>query len=93
MKDSRGDLRSIVEKIKKVQQLMSPRIPTISAEITDIITTKNKDPKKIESLLDQLLNYSMMGIGRREFRKLNSYYKKVDPEAAEFYQKAYHEND
>ncbi|MBU2638417.1 MAG: hypothetical protein KJ955_05570 [Nanoarchaeota archaeon] len=83
--------RHIIGLTDKLKKDMEAVLPQIQANITAIISENNKDIKKIENLLDILLNYGQMGVGEAEFRRLNTYYASFNAENAKFYSDAYDE--
>ncbi len=60
------------EKIKEIveqfQSSMKTCLPQLQAEVSNIITRKEKDIKTIEYLLDTLLSLQTAGIGREFFK-------------------------
>lgn len=82
---------AIKKRITRLQQQAEASIPFFSQDIESIICTKDLDKSRIEGLLDQLLNLSLLGVGEAQFQQLNRYYRDIDPEAAQFYQNEYRE--
>jgi len=63
----------------------------IREDIDDIINNNITSEKKIEGLLDRLLDCCCLGIGEDEFKRLNNYYAAINKENADFYQRSYQE--
>lgn len=70
---------------------MKNEIPKLEKEIDSIILNKEKCPKKIEKTLNIIFDYVHMGLGKKQFIKLNSYYKSVNPEYSNEYYESYKE--
>lgn len=81
-----NDIKTLISGFKASMEV---HLPPLEAEVNRLITTKSKDAKAIEQLLDTLLSLSMMGVGEDIFIKLIDYYKTVDPEGAAFYWNEY----
>lgn len=64
-------------------------LPELRAEISDIIENKIVDEGRIGRTIDLILGLYEMGIGKKEFLRLNEYFKTIDPESAEFYRRSY----
>jgi hypothetical protein len=79
----------LVKQIIEVRKMARASLPQLRAEITDIIESKSVDERRIEHTIDDVLNLYEMGIGKKEFLRLNAYYKTVNPEGADFYRRAY----
>lgn len=75
-------MKDIIQSLKNVHALAEAQLPTIQNRINTIIKSKSRDSKEIEDLLDILLNYQFMGIGKAEFKTLNSYYGTFDKQAS-----------
>lgn len=84
-------LESIIRFTDKLKKGMEAVLPQISTEITAIIAENSRDIKKIEQILDILLDYRQMGVGEKEFRRLNGYYALFNADNARFYADAYDE--
>lgn len=82
---------NLLEKLQSIKALMKSNLPLINKEIDNMIAKKTKDYRAIEYVLDMLLDYRYMEIGEREFDKLVTYYRTVDEDGADYYQKAYKE--
>ena len=88
-----GIVRRIGESIRPLQMMMKNQLPYIRSEIKNIIHGKKEEIEPIEHLLDTLLNYGQMGIGIREFKRLNKYYASVNKQNARLYAKWYKEEN
>jgi len=81
-----------IKAILGVRDQAQASLPDIQAEIADIIGSKENSTKRIEHLLDRLLDFTRVGIGDNEFKELNDYYatanKENSKEYAGFYQEA-----
>jgi hypothetical protein len=82
---------SIADMIKGTQKRMKNFIPGIESSIDYIIKNKIKEEKDIEQLLDTLLSLRLMGLGERQFNRLNKYYSKINKKNAEAYLRLYTE--
>ena len=76
-----------------LEEVIDVNIFHINNEIDDIIQKKNKPIRRIEDLLDTLLEYMNFGKGENEFKRLNSYYETFNPEDAKIYEKFYSETE
>ncbi|MCX6710972.1 MAG: hypothetical protein NTZ02_02680 [Candidatus Woesearchaeota archaeon] len=81
----------IKEISKQISKQMESNIPSIDSEIDAIIRNKERSVKKIEGLLDTLLDYMNLGVGETEFKKLNAYYESFNKENADVYDGFYQE--
>lgn len=63
----------------------------LQKDIDEIILQKRKAAPPIERILDTLLDYSQLGIGKEEFLRLNAYYATFKPNNAQSYKKYYDE--
>lgn len=79
------EFTKIFEAIECLNNEMEEMLPAISGSIDFIIRTKSRSIEDIERLLDTLLGYASLGKGISEFKRLNSYYSKVDSENSEIY--------
>ena len=82
-------VKSIGSATKILQQQMRDVLPSIRFEISDIIAHSDGNIERVERLLDILLDYNQLGVGTREFKRLNGYYAKVNPKNARFYETEY----
>lgn len=85
------EIAYIVRMTDRIKKQMQSNLPIINSEIDDIIKSQETSEQKIECLLDALLDYGQLGIGKSEFERLNAYYGSFSAENAnaydEFYQK------
>lgn len=81
----------LFESIKRIKTMAESYLPMINSDITRIIATHSHDKKHIESLLDILMDYNFLGVGKTEFDRLNEYYKTFDEEAYNDYKRIYEE--
>ncbi|MEK6816855.1 MAG: hypothetical protein AABY09_04535 [Nanoarchaeota archaeon] len=81
----------IAETIRQLETIVQREIPAIRWEVRRMIDEKETSIKKIETMLDTLLNLAYMGKGEEEFLRLNRYYSKISKPNAEFYSRCYHE--
>ncbi len=84
-------LDDILNLIKKTREDMLRTIPTIDTEIDNIIQNKIHSQHHIEQLLDVLLDYGFLGLGKEQFMKLNSYYATFNKKYSDKYFKFYKE--
>jgi hypothetical protein len=75
-------MKSIIDSIKKVQAMVEDQMPFIKSRMNELIASKSRDIKEIEQLLDILLDYQFMGVGEKEFKKLNKYYSTFNKQAS-----------
>jgi len=84
-------LDEIVARLKDLKKQMENELTYIRQEVKDILKSKSRAVDRIEKTLDVLLNYSQMGVGEKEFKRLNAYYASFNPENAKFYVDYYKE--
>jgi len=84
-------LDEIVARIKDLKKQMENELPYLRQEVSDILKSKSRAVDRIEKTLDILLNYGQMGVGEKEFKRLNSYYASFNPKNAKFYANYYKE--
>lgn len=89
MKDN--SLDDIVKMTRHLQSQMKESLTYIRREINFIIKSKSTYGRNIEKILDTLLDYSYLGIGEKEFKRLNKYYSTIDPEYSKRYDEFYNE--
>ncbi|MCC6726805.1 MAG: hypothetical protein IT258_20045 [Saprospiraceae bacterium] len=82
-------VQSIAGEIRSLQSSMETLLPQLEQEADAIISNPSKDAKSIEHLLDTLLDWQMMGVGRNLFFRLLEHYKTIDPDAAADYWRFY----
>lgn len=81
--------RSIVEAIEGLKGKIEDSLPSIRESIDIIISNNITTCLVIERLLDQILDYTSLGLGEEEFRKLNQYYATINKENATFYEREF----
>jgi len=74
-------MKKIIESLRKVHSMAEAKMPFIREKINIIIKFKRRDIKEIENFLGILLDYQFMGIGEKEFDRLNKYYGTFNKEA------------
>jgi predicted house-cleaning noncanonical NTP pyrophosphatase (MazG superfamily) len=89
-KDKKGR-RHTKNKMKDLLNYLKKMEPKLLEEVEEVIKDKEKDYQTIERHLDYLLTGATVGIGKNAFQKLNDYYRTLNPQGAEWYQK--HLND
>lgn len=82
------EVEDIKDKIGKIKSQMEENLPIISSEIEELIGKKEQSVSRIERLLDTLLDYTQLGVGEEEFKRLNDYYATLNPLNAKFYEHA-----
>lgn len=85
-------IKSIVETTKQLMQLIEhTAMPVLRVEIDAIVSGGDSSEREIERILDQLLNYIPLGYGEKEFKRLNAYYAKINPDYSRAYDGFYRE--
>jgi hypothetical protein len=84
-------IKDLTIKIRKLRTDMESNLPFLENEINSIIKNQEKSHKRIERMLDTLLDYLYMGVGEKQFKMLNSYYESFCPKFSAEYDKLYHE--
>lgn len=82
---------AIKKSIDHLEMVIEREMPNIRAEVRRMIDEKETSVKKIETMLDTLLNLAYMGKAKDEFVMLNSYYSTINRYNAEFYRNYYSE--
>ena len=75
----------IIPRILSLQNQAKSQLPTLEAELSYLIDTYSQDNHRIELLLDNFLNFMLLGVGEAQFIQLLEYYKTVNPEGAANY--------
>jgi len=83
------NIDNIVRKTDIIKKKMESNLPLINSEIDTITIKKDRTVKRIEHLLDTLLNYMYLGVGESEFKKLNRYYESFNKKNADIYNEFY----
>jgi hypothetical protein len=81
----------IMPQILNLQNLAKSQLPALEVELNFLINTHSQDNHRIELLLDNFLNFILLGVGEAQFIRLLEYYKTVDPEGAADYWRYYEE--
>jgi hypothetical protein len=81
----------IMPQILSLKKLAKSQLPALQAELNFLIDTHSQDGNRIENLLDNFLNFMMLGVGEAQFIQLLEYYKTVDQEGAADYWRYYEE--
>lgn len=79
----------MMPQILSLQNRAKSQLPTLEVELHFLINTHSKDCYRIELLLDNFLNFMLLGVGEAQFIQLLEYYKTVDPEGAADYWRYY----
>ncbi len=82
---------TIKKGIEHLEKIVERELPKIHAEVRRMIREKETSVKKIEAMLDTLLNLAYMGKAGDEFAMLNGYYATINKANAEFYTHCYYE--
>ncbi len=91
MRKNDSDIDNLVKEIKNFGKAIE-KIATkdleerIKPEIKKIVESRERSTKKIERILDTLLDYQLWNCGAIEFDQLITYYKTFNPEAAKSYE-------
>jgi len=75
--------------VKPIKIKAEKHTRVLREHINDLICEQSKDTRDIERTLDILLDYATLGVGYKEFFKLNMYYWQVDKKAANDYFRFY----
>ena len=87
--DTRTDDKSIFEMIEGLRKQIEEIMPSVRESIDDIISNKISSAAAIEQVLDQLLDYTTLGFGEQEFKRLNQHYATINKENAAFYEREF----
>ena len=83
--------KKLIAIIRHVEKQAKQTLPIIDLQIENIIKNKIQNSPQIEKILDTLLDYGYLGVGKKEFDKLNSYYSSFNPDDAKAYERFYKE--
>lgn len=83
--------QELFEKVGQMRENALQNLPKLRTYIDVFISKKFTDEKEIETVLDILLDYAMLDLGKDEFKRLNIYYGNVNKENAEFYWRHYND--
>lgn len=87
-KENNDDLYDM---ISATMASVKKHFPSVRKSINEIIHSKTISGPLIEKVLDDLLGYVPHGFGEKEFKRLNRYYAKINPEAADLYERYFKE--
>ncbi|MEK6809658.1 MAG: hypothetical protein AABY40_03215 [Nanoarchaeota archaeon] len=87
--DAKTDYEKIFGLIGGLRKQIEKAMPSVRRSIDSIIKDEITSSRIIEQLLDQLLDYNSLGLAENEFKRLNRYYAKIDPENALFYEREF----
>ena len=74
--------------LKKIKKEAESTLPQINKEIDSIIKNEDTSIPRIERLLDFLLDYEYLNVGKTEFDKLLFYYSSFNPDNTKIYEKS-----
>lgn len=77
--------QELFERIGQMRQLAEKNLPIVRSYVDVFVSKKITDEKEIEIVLDTLLDYVMLDVGKEEFERLNTYYESVNKGNADFY--------
>ncbi|MBS3115997.1 hypothetical protein J4421_00195 [Candidatus Woesearchaeota archaeon] len=80
-------MTDIFRSIERARKIAQRQVPRIQLTVDNLISNEEIDPTVIERQLDEILNYAPFGIAVREFQRLNAYYRTIDRDAAQDYDK------
>ena len=86
---NRADYSGIFETIEGLRKQIEELMPSVRESIDDIINNNITSSIIIERLLDQLLDYTSLGLGERDFKRLNQHYTIINQENAAFYEREF----
>ncbi len=89
MINQESDFQDILNMIEKVKKKAQKNLPGIQNKIDGFIVQKSINIIEIEHTLDTLLDYAMLDVGEKEFKRLNAYYESVNKNHADFYWQPY----
>ena len=82
-------VQSIGEIARASRRLARQAEKQYAPEVVDILRTRCRDPRRIEHLLDGMLDFGFDAAMVRLYKKLCRYYFEIDPEATVSYVYAY----
>jgi len=83
--------KTLFDLINKLREGIRQRLPEIRQDIDGIIERGERDQMVVERELDFLLPLCQLGFCDEEFRRLNDYFRAINPNSAEDYDKFYRE--
>jgi hypothetical protein len=81
----------IMDLCKKMQEHAKIVIRGLESETSSVIRSRSRDEKRIEHLLDRLMDYSVFEEGLPLFKRLLRYYYHINPEVTCSYVMFYRE--
>ncbi|HLD40385.1 MAG TPA: hypothetical protein VJB13_04555 [Candidatus Nanoarchaeia archaeon] len=81
--------QEFIQLIEQLQKKAQKNMPALKVLVGTILEKKVTDKIEIEHTLDTLLDYTMLGLGKEEFERLNDYYGSVNKDHANFYWRHY----
>jgi hypothetical protein len=81
----------IIPQILSLQNLAKSQLPALQGELNFLISTHSQDGHQVEHLLDNFLDFMLLGVEEAQFIQLLEYYKTVDQEGAADYWRYYEE--
>ncbi len=85
-----GELKAIGSGIG---QLLQNALPEVDRQIDHLISTRSRDLKQIEYLLDTLTDWRIWGVGGEHYIRLVEYLKTFEPDLAAYYWQQYDQPD
>ena len=82
-------VQSISEIVRESQRLARKAEKQYASEVENILRTRCRDPRRIEHLLDGMLDFGFDKAMLRLYKKLCRYYFEIDPRATASYVYAY----
>lgn len=89
--DAKTNYEDISEMIEGLRKQIEEIMPSVRESIDTIINNKITSTAAIEQVLDRLLDFTSLGLGEAEFRKLNQYYVGINKKNADFYKRQFEE--
>jgi len=83
--------KQIANAIGQLQAQFQAHLPMLETAVNNLILSATQDIKEIEQLIDVLLDYQYLGIGKVLFFKMLDYYKTIDAVAVAEYLEIYEE--
>jgi hypothetical protein len=83
--------KEIIDVVENLKKITINFLPELKKEVNLIINKQIKSCQRIEKTLDNLLTFTQIGVGDKEFKKLNKYYSKINLSYSKEYDKFYKE--
>jgi len=84
-------MKNLLKQIGQILGEVDKNLDVLDREIDYIIKNEIRDIRRIESLLDIILDYVLWDKGKIQFEKLNNYYSTFREEFSADYRRVYHE--